>query len=145
MFTYYGIMGRSTVCVTCGWAGVDKTSRAGFCSGVEKARKCRRIPPVQCTTKERGSFFTAETVQRFRKVYSKEADQQAVQSSGGALDAAPRCTVVAGQIDLYTGGEGVFCEDPDEKANLISDRDLPKVREEYPCGADEGVDNEKER
>ena len=38
-----------TVCVTCGWAGVDKTPRAGFCSGVENARKCRRIPPVKCT------------------------------------------------------------------------------------------------
>ncbi len=37
------------VCVTCGWAGRDKTSRAGFCSGVEKARKYRRIPPVKCT------------------------------------------------------------------------------------------------
>jgi hypothetical protein len=38
-----------TVCVTCGWAGVDKTLRAGFCSGVDKARKWRRIPPVKCT------------------------------------------------------------------------------------------------
>jgi hypothetical protein len=27
---------------TCGWADVDKTSRAGFCSGVDKARKCHR-------------------------------------------------------------------------------------------------------
>ena len=38
-----------TARVTCGWAGVDKTPRAGFCSGVENARKWRRIPPVKCT------------------------------------------------------------------------------------------------
>ena len=38
-----------TARVTCGWAGRDKTLRAGFCSGVENARKCRRIPPVKCT------------------------------------------------------------------------------------------------
>jgi hypothetical protein len=28
---------RLTAGVTCGWAGVDKTSRVGFCLGVEKA------------------------------------------------------------------------------------------------------------
>jgi hypothetical protein len=38
-----------TACVTCGWAGVDKTSRVGFSSDVEKARKWRRIPLVKCT------------------------------------------------------------------------------------------------
>jgi hypothetical protein len=32
---------------------------------------------------------------------------------------SPRCTVVAGQIDLYTGGKGVLREDPDEEANPI--------------------------
>jgi hypothetical protein len=51
-FGYFQItygMSRLTVCVTCGWAGVDKTSRAGFCLGVDKARKWRRIPPVKCT------------------------------------------------------------------------------------------------
>jgi len=32
-----------------GGAGRDKTPRAGFCSGVENTRKCRRIPAVQCT------------------------------------------------------------------------------------------------
>ena len=26
-----------TVCVTCGWVDVDKTPRARFCSGVDKA------------------------------------------------------------------------------------------------------------
>ena len=30
-----------TACVTCGWAGVDKTPRAGFYSGVEN---CLRLP-----------------------------------------------------------------------------------------------------
>jgi hypothetical protein len=40
---------QPTVCVTGGWAGVGKTPRAGFCSGVENARKWRRIPPVKCT------------------------------------------------------------------------------------------------
>jgi hypothetical protein len=30
--------------------------------------------------------------------------------------AVPRCTLVAGQIDLTTGGEGG--KDPDEKANF---------------------------
>ena len=38
-----------TVCVSGGGAGVDKTSRAEFRLGVEKARKCRRIPTVRCT------------------------------------------------------------------------------------------------
>jgi len=40
---------RPTVCVSGGGAGVDKTPRPRFCSGVEKARKCRRIPTVHCT------------------------------------------------------------------------------------------------
>jgi len=33
---------------TGGGAGIDKTPRAGFYSGVEKARKCRRFPTVHC-------------------------------------------------------------------------------------------------
>ena len=48
---------RLTVCVTCGWAGVDKTPRAGFCLGVENARKWRRIPPVKCTHEDEGIIF----------------------------------------------------------------------------------------
>ena len=36
--------------------------------------------------------------------------------------AVPRCTVVAGQIDLYTGGEGG--KTPMRKLIPISDRDL---------------------
>ena len=40
----------------------------------------------------------------------------------------PRCTVVAGQIDVSTGGEG---GDPDEKAKPLNDRGLPKPRKEY--------------
>ncbi|MDP1615704.1 MAG: hypothetical protein Q8L68_07880, partial [Methylococcales bacterium] len=40
---------RLTVCVSGGGAGVDKTPRPRFCSGVDKARKCRRIPTVHCT------------------------------------------------------------------------------------------------
>jgi len=42
--------------------------------------------------------------------------------------AVPWCTVVAGQIDVSTGGEG---GDPDEKANSLNDRGLPKPRKEY--------------
>ena len=42
-----------TDCVTCGWAGVDNVReqdcRVAACSGVDKARKWRRIPPVKCT------------------------------------------------------------------------------------------------
>jgi len=51
MFSKYHHFARGwlTARVTCGWAGVDKTPRAGFCSGVEKARKWRGIPPVKCT------------------------------------------------------------------------------------------------
>jgi hypothetical protein len=41
--------------------------------------------------------------------------------------AVPRCTVVAGQIDGSTGGEG---GDPDEKAKPLNDRGLPKPRKE---------------
>ena len=50
--THYDLAMESehgTVCVTRKWAGVDKTPRPRFCSGVEKARKCRRIPLVGCT------------------------------------------------------------------------------------------------
>lgn len=36
--------------------------------------------------------------------------------------AVPRCTLVAGQIDLSTGGEG---GDPDEKAKTLIDQGLP--------------------
>jgi hypothetical protein len=39
-----------------------------------------------------------------------------------AEEASPRCTVVAGPIDLYTGGKGG--KDPDEEANPINDRAL---------------------
>jgi hypothetical protein len=42
-------LGALTVSVSGGGAGVDKIPRAGFCSGVEKARKCRGIPTVHCT------------------------------------------------------------------------------------------------
>ena len=42
--------------------------------------------------------------------------------------AVPRCTVVAGQIDVSTGGEG---GDLDEKAKPLNDRGLPKSRKEY--------------
>jgi len=44
------------------------------------------------------------------------AGMQAVQSSGDAHVAVPRCTVVSGQIDLKTGGEE---GDPDEKAKHL--------------------------
>lgn len=37
----------------------------------------------------------------------------------------PWCTVVAGQIDLCSGGKGVLREDPDEKAKTLIDRGLP--------------------
>jgi hypothetical protein len=49
-----------------------------------------RIPSVQCTEKERGSFFTPETVQRMGKVYSQATELQAVQSSGGMPKRQPR-------------------------------------------------------
>ena len=68
----------------------------GFCLGAGKtrsqknARKCRRIPSVGCTTKERGSFFTRETIQQFYKVYSQRTGQKAVQSNGGTQMAQPR-------------------------------------------------------
>jgi len=38
----------------------------------------------------------------------------------------PWCTVVAGQIDLCSGGKGVIREDPDEKAKTLIDRGLPQ-------------------
>lgn len=46
--------------------------------------------------------------------------------------AVPWCTVVAGQIDLCNGGEGVLREDPDEKAKTLIDRGLPPLRKEQP-------------
>ncbi len=36
-----------TVCVTCGWAGVDKTPRPRFCSGVGKSPKMPQNPTRQ--------------------------------------------------------------------------------------------------
>jgi hypothetical protein len=39
----------------------------------------------------------------------------------------PWCTVVAGQMDMSTGGEG---GDRDEKAKPSNDRGLPKPRKE---------------
>ena len=38
MLFFYGGL---TICVTCGWAGVDKTLRAGNVRGVEKCLKMR--------------------------------------------------------------------------------------------------------
>jgi hypothetical protein len=38
--------------------------------------------------------------------------------------AVPSCTVVAGQIDVSSGGKGG--KDPDEKAKNLIDRVLPK-------------------
>src|SRR5512139_1980560 len=52
--------------------------------------KTRRVPQVGCTEKERGSFFTPETVQQMGKVYSQATDLQAVQSSGGMPKRHPR-------------------------------------------------------
>jgi hypothetical protein len=40
-------VGGLTACVTCGWVGVDKTPRAGFCSGVEKCPKMAQNPTRQ--------------------------------------------------------------------------------------------------
>jgi hypothetical protein len=38
---------QPTVCVTCGWAGRDKTPRAGFCLGVGKSPKMAQNPTRQ--------------------------------------------------------------------------------------------------
>ena len=55
----YFARGGLTVCVTCGWAGVDKTPRAGFCSGVEKSPKMPQNPTRQVHALL-GSFFRKE-------------------------------------------------------------------------------------
>jgi hypothetical protein len=43
-FDANGFSTVSTVCVSGGGAGVDKTPRAGFCSGVEKSPKMPHNP-----------------------------------------------------------------------------------------------------
>jgi hypothetical protein len=87
-------------------------------------------PRSVCTTKERGSFFTRETVQRMRldklddqaKYTPKGQNNKPYKAVEAHKVAAPRCTVVAGQIDLYTGGKGA--RTPMRKLIPISDRVL---------------------
>ena len=81
---------RRTDCVTCVWAGVDNAWEQRKLEARKMLLKSRRLPPVGCTEKERGSFFTPETVQRMGKVYSQATDLQAVQSSGGMPKRHPR-------------------------------------------------------
>lgn len=82
-----------------------------------------------CTKKERGSFFTPETVQPICKsILPKDRATSRTKQWRLAIVVVPRCTVVAGPIDLYTGGEG--SKDPDEEANLINDRALSYSRKE---------------
>jgi len=50
--------------------------------------------------------------------------------------------MVAGQIDLYTGGEGG--KTPMRKLIPFSDRVLPQVRVFFPHNPQQGVEDEKE-
>jgi hypothetical protein len=69
------------------------------------------------------SFFTRETAQRLQKYTRKRQVNKPSKATETRKVAVPRCTGVAGQIDVYTGGkEG---KGPGEKANPPSDRDLP--------------------
>ena len=71
-------------------------------------------PASGAPRKSGGSFFTPETVPRYAKYTPKRQDDKPYKAVDGAK-APPRCTVVTGPIDLYTGGEGGT--DPDEEAN----------------------------
>ena len=64
---------RTTVCVTCVWAGVD-SMREQKNSKRENARKCRRIPSVQCTPEDRArSFYARERLVVYTNSASKVA------------------------------------------------------------------------
>jgi len=52
------------------------------------------------------SFFTRETAQRLQKYTRKWQVNKPYKAMETRRVAVPRCTVVAGQIDLYTGGKG---------------------------------------
>jgi hypothetical protein len=87
-------------------------------------KKTRRVPVVSCTSNSGGqSFFTRETAQRLQKYTRKQQVNKPSKAMETRKVAVPRCTVVAGKIDLYTGSkEG---KGPGEKANPPSDRDPP--------------------
>jgi hypothetical protein len=65
-----------------------------------------------------GAHFSRQKPSSCAKYTPKRQVNKPYKAVEARIDAAPRCTVVAGQIDLYTGGEGVLRDDPDEKANL---------------------------
>ena len=109
---------NSTVCVTCGWAGGDNTTLTESAWIHTNCLKTRRIPPVGCTKKERGSFFTPETVQQMEKVYSQVTDLQAEQSSGGMPKRHPRGAPWLPVTLIYALVARGVREDPDEEANI---------------------------
>ena len=66
-----------------------------------------RIPPVECTQDEGSpSFYPGETPRIAYKYTHKRQARKPYRAVEARAIAAPRCTVVSGQIDLKTGGAG---------------------------------------
>jgi hypothetical protein len=127
---------RPTVCVTGAGAGVDSVREQEKLEARKILENAAESPASSAPRKSGGSFFTPETVQQRRKVYSQATDRQAVQSSGGMPQRHPRGAPWLPVSLIYTlvarGGK-----DPDEEAN-------PHKR---PGSVDfqQGVEHEEER
>ena len=78
-----------------------------------------QTPQRQVHQERAGLIFQAQKpTSRWGKYTPSDRTTSRTKQWRYAEETSPRCTVVAGRIDLYTGGEGVFREDPDEEANF---------------------------
>ncbi len=117
-----------TACVTGKWAGWDN---AGSRKKTE-ARKMLENPAESqlsgAPKKSGGLIFHARNRPVERSILPSDRSTSRTQQWRFAEQAAPRCTVVTGPIDLYTGGEGG--KDPDDAEALIplNDRVLSIIK-----------------
>ena len=104
------------------WAGVDSVWEQKKLEARKMLENVAESPASGAPRKSGAHFSREKPSSDLVKYTSKRQDNKPYKAMETREVAVPRCTVVAGQIDLYTGGE--VGKDPDEKANSLSDRVL---------------------
>ena len=94
----------------------------GFCLGAGKTRSQKMLEnaaesPASSAPRKSGSHFSRQKPSSGmgESILSKDRTISRTKQWRHAEEASPKCTMVTGPIDLYTGGEGG--KDPDEEAN----------------------------
>ena len=106
---------RPTVCVTCVWAGVDSAWEQKKPEARKMLVNRAESPASGAPIKSGELIFHARNRPVEQSILPSDRSTSRTKQWRYAEEASPRCTVVTGLIDLYTGGEGG--KDPDEEAN----------------------------